>query len=117
ERQRPEFGPQTLQRPLQLRLAVAERRGSHGDPLLLAAQLGQQAPGLGALAGGEALLGGAAALADLGQALLDRSLLRARLLGGHLRRSRSILAEAKFLGDEPSAQLELLALDPRAQLG
>ena len=119
ERQRPEFGPQSLQSALQLSLAVAERGGAHGDPLLLAAQLGQQAPGLGALAvaRGEALLGGAAALAHLGQALLDRGPLGARLLGGHLRRSRSILAEAQFLGDQPAAQLELLALDPRAQLG
>ena len=34
-----------------------------------------------------------------------------------LRRLRAVLAEAQFLGDQAAAQPELLALDPRAQLG
>ena len=118
ERQRAEFGPQALQRRRQLALAIAEGDRPHRDPLLLAAQLGQQAPGLGALAvaGREALLGGAAAGADLGQPLLDPGPLAARLLGRPLGGLRPVGAEAQLLGDEPAAQLELLALDPRPQL-
>ena len=59
ERQRPELGAQRLQPRLELGLAVGEGRGAQADPLLLAAQLRQHPPRLGALAvaGGEALLG------------------------------------------------------------
>ena len=119
EGQRPELGPQALQPRLELGLAAGEAGGADRDPLLLAAQLGQQAPGLGALAvaGGEALLGLAAALADLGQPLLELGPGRARLRRRLRRRGGAVGAEAQLLGDEPAAQAELLALDPRAQLG
>ena len=40
-----------------------------------------------------------------------------RLLGGTLGRFRPVLAEAQFLGDQTAAQLQLLALDPGAELG
>ncbi len=116
-------GPNSARNPSRAlsssRLAIAEPGGAHGDPLLLAAQPGQQPPRLGALAIaiGKALLGRAAALAHLGQALLDLGPLGSRLLGGTLCRFGSILAEAQLLGDQATAQLELLALDPGAELG
>ena len=119
QRQRAQFGAQRLQPRLELGDAAGETGGADGDPLLLAAQLRQQAPGLGALAvaGGEALLGLAAALADRGQPLLDLGPGRARLGRRLLRRSGAVGAEAQLLGDELAAQAELLALDPGAHLG
>src|SRR6187549_1529508 len=118
EGQRAELGAQLLQRGGQRDLALREARRPHRDPLLVAAQLGEDAPGLGALAvaRGEALLGGAPPLADLGQALLQLGPLGPRRLGGALRRLGPVGAEAQLLGDEPAAQLQLLALDPRPQL-
>ncbi len=116
--ERPELGPQALERIGQLGLAAGEAGGSDRDSLLLAAQLSQQPPGLGALtvAGRKALLRGTAPLADRRKALLDPRPLGASLFGGRFRRLGSILAEAQFLGDQATAQLQLLALDPGAQL-
>ena len=86
--------------------------GADRDPLLLAAQLGQQAPGLGALAvaGGEALLGGAAALADLGQPLLELvARRRAPSPPPSRAAARAVGAEAQLLGDQLRPQPQLLA--------
>ena len=119
EGQRPEFGPQRLQARLQLGVAAGETGGADGDPLLLAAQLRHQAPGLGALAvaRGEALLGLAAAFADRGQPLFDPGPGRSRLGGGLLGDGGPVGAEAQLLGDQLRPQAQLLALDPGADLG
>ena len=119
QRQGAELGAQGLEALLELGAAVGERGAAHGDPLLLAAKLGQGPPGLGplAVAGGEALLGGAAALADLGEPLFDPVAGGAGILGGLLRRLRPVGAEPEVLADEPGAELELLAFDPRPELG
>src|SRR4051812_34513466 len=85
----------------------------------MAAQLRQQAPGLGALAvaGGEALLGGSAAPGYLRQPRLKPLPDPARLLRRLFRSGSAIGAEAQLLGDQLRAQTQLLALDPRPQLG
>ena len=120
EGQRAELGAQRLQPRLELGLAAGEAGGAHRDPLLLAAQLGQQAPGLGALAvaGGEALLGGAAALADLGQALLELGRASPRAFAAAFSAAAARSAPKRSSSETScAAQPELLALDPRAQLG
>ena len=119
EGQRPELGAEALQPRLQLGDAIGETGLAHGDPLSVAAQAGEKSPGEGALAValGEALLGGPAASAHFGQPALDPLLDRSRLAGDLLRRRKPLLAEAKLLRDHLRSQLQLLALDSRAQLG
>src|SRR5262249_34214121 len=81
-------------------------------------QLGQHAPGLGPLTitGSEALLGGAPLLAYRRQLLLQRGPLGPCLGRRLLRGGGAIGAEAQLLGDQLTAQAELLTLDPRSQL-
>src|SRR6185295_2646530 len=118
EGQRAQLSAQGLQAGPYLALAVGERGRADRDPLLVAAQLRQHAPGLGALAvaGGEALLGGTPLLAHLVQAFLQRRPLGPGRGGGLLGGGRAIGAEAQLLGDELALQPQLLALDPRPQL-
>ena len=119
ERQRAELAAQRIEAGGDIALAVGQAGGADRDPLLLAAQFGQQPPGLGALAvaGGKALLGGAALRAHLGQVLLQHGALGPRLRGRLLRRGGAVGAEAQLLGDQLAAQAKFLALDPGAQLG
>ena len=119
KRQRPELSPQRLEAGLELAPAIGEGRGAQRQALLLAAQLGEQAPGLSplAVARGEALLGGTAALTDLGKALVEPGALGARPFRCFLRGKGAVLAETQILGDEPTAQLQLVLFDPQAELG
>ena len=115
----PQLAAQMLETRLELDGPVAEVGVAHGDPLRVAAQVGEQAPGDGALpvAVGEALLGRPAAGADLGEPALDPLAHRARAAGGLLGRGEPVLAEAELLGDHLRPQLQLLALDSGAELG